>query len=490
VTRAARQAAIAILAAAASACATPTSPLEGPWRAIDDPHRGRLAGPGSDPTLPALARATEDGWAILQEARARGSLSLEDCVRLALATREELLSLDEDRLQALLLGDVAMSGLLPDVSLRAHHDRQDPVTINVGGSPQSTEPVRSEVLLTVFQPIFQGLREFHAMRAADRTAEAFTEDRRDLRRALSLSVARAFYLHAESEAEMRALEETLRFDEERVLEMEARAEQGLARRTEVLLQVSRRETTRADLVAARQRREGSRVVLEALTGAPIELPLSLRPDPPPSVPGREALVAEAFRNRADLRAADRRMEAAAAEVSEAGARRLPTVGAEANWFLDRWNHSQFAEETRWDLSLFMDFPLYTGGELDSRVRISSSRLRQRALERALVRRRIVEEVDRALVTLAAGLERLEALRANERFAKENLALLQEEYRQGLATNLEVFTAQQQVQEAVVALERQTYQSRLDAAEVDVAIGREDRIGVPRDDGAPPAKEKP
>ena len=31
---------------------------------------------------------------------------------------------------------------------------------------------------------------------------------------------------------------------------------------------------------------------------------------------------------------------------------------------------------------------------------------------------------------------------------------------------------------------------LNAAEVDVAIGREDRIGVPRDGDAPPAKEKP
>ena len=489
----ARLPAVVLLAAAAAACATPTSPIEGPWRPAQRPVGSRPGPTGDDPTLPALADASEEGWRILDSARARGSLTLEDCVLLALATREELLNLDEQRLQALLVGDLAASGLLPDVSMRVRHDRQDPVTLSTaGGTPISTEPVRSEWVLTVFQPIFRGLREVHAMRAAGREADAVAEDRRDLRRALALSVARAFHLHAESVAEMRALEDTLKFDEERVLEMEARAGQGLARRTEVLLQVSRRETTRADLVAARQRRDGSRVILEALTGAPVELPLALPPEVAPAVPDRDALLADAFRNRSDLRAADRRVEAASFAVSEASARRLPTVGAEGNWVLDRWNHSRFAEETRWDLLFVLDLPLYTGGELDAGVRLASSRLRQRALDRALVRRRIVEDVDGALVTLAAGLDRLEALRANERFARENLALLQEEYRQGLATNLEVFTAQQQLQTAVVDLERQTYRSRLDRIEVDVAAGRDDRIGVPREGDEPPApaKEKP
>jgi len=487
----------ALLAAAAAAgCATPKSPIEGPWREIRRPHGAWIGPVVPAPTIPSLADATESAWEILEGARDRGSISLEECVRLALATREELLFLDEDGLQALLQGDLALSGLLPDVEMRLRHDRQDPVTLRTGGSPTSTEPVRSEWVLNAFQPIFQGLREVHAMRAADRTAEAVAEDRRDLRRALARSVARAFYLHAEAEAEMRALDETLRFDDERVREMEARAEQGLARRTEVLLQVSRRETTRADLVAARQRRDASRVVLEALTGASVTLPLAVPPEPPAGVPDREALLADAFRHRADLRAADRRMEAAAAEVSEARARRWPTVGAEGNWFLERWNHSEFAEKTRWDVLLSLDLPLFAGGELDARERIAASRLRQRALDRARVRRRIVEEVDGALVVLAAGLERLEALRANERFARENLALLQEEYRQGLATNLEVFTAQQQVQEAAVALERQSYQSRLDEIEAAVAAGRDDRIGVPPAGGdpdrsaAPPTKERP
>ena len=487
----ARLPAALLLAAAAAACATPESPMEGPWRPMRHPSRTHV-GPADDPTLPALADSTEEGWRILDAARARGRLTLEDCVLLALATREELLSLDEDRLQALVTGDLAASGLLPDVTMRVRHDRQDPVSLGSGGTPVSTEPVRSEWVLTVFQPIFRGLREVHAMRAAGREADAVAEDRRDLRRALALSVARAFHLHAESVAEMRALEDTLKFDEERVLEMEARAAQGLARRTEVLLQVSRRETTRAELVAARQRRDGSRVILEALTGAPVELPLEVPPEVPPAIPDREALLADAFRNRADLRAAERRMEAAAFAVSEARARRLPTVGAEGNWNIERWNYSRFAEETRWDLLLVLDLPLYTGGELDAGVRLASSRLRQRALDRALVRRRIVEEVDGALVTLAAGLDRLEALRANERFARENLALLQEEYRQGLATNLEVFTAQQQLQSAVVDLERQTYRSRLDGIEVDVAAGREARIGVPQEGDEPPSptKEKP
>jgi len=476
------RAALALAAAGAPGCSTRESALEGPPRPLRPRDPAVRAG---DPhgLLPAVATGAEEAARILEAARAAGALTLEDCVRLTLATQEDLLLLEEDVLQSRLARDLALSGILPDVSMRVRHERQDPVTISIGGSPTSTEPVRSAWSVHVFQPIFQGLRELHAIRSADLTGEALGEDRRDLRRRLALSVARAFFVHAEAESEIRAVEEALKRDEGRVAEMEARAGQGLARRTEVLLQISRQETTRAALVQARERRDATRVILETLTGVSIDLPLEAPTDPAPPVPPREEALASAIRARPDLRAADRRVEAAGAELDVAQSQRWPVLAAEGNWYLDRWNHSQFAEETRWDMQLLLDFPLYTGGEIQASERIASSRQRQRALERAAVLRRIVEEVDTARVQLDGGRERLEALRANERFARENLDLIQEEYRQGLATNLEVFTAQTQLLDAVVALERQAHQTRLDALELDLAMGKDDPAA-----GAP--KEKP
>ncbi len=476
------------LAAVLGGCATPPSPLEEAARA-PVPYVREAFPSGAPAVLPAQdARLVEETMAA---ARARGSLTLEDCVRSALASGEDVATVSEDRLQALLRRDVALSGLLPDVRMLLRHDRQDPVGLGGRtGSTSSTDPNRTEWSLNVIQPLYRGLREFHAMRSAERTADALAEDVRDLRRALATSVARAFILAVESDAEIRALEEALRLDDERILEIRARTGQGLARRTEVLLQESRRETTRASLSLAAERRDAARAILGALAGARIDLPL----DPGPSaagagpVPSREGALAEAMRLRSDVRAADRRLEAAGFDVRSASALRLPVVAAEANWYLDRWNYSEFSSETRWDLGLFAEIPLFQGGRIDALVRDAESAARQAAIDRSRVLRRVVQEVDVALLRLKTGLERLESFRSNERFARENLALLQEEYRLGLATNLEMFTAQVQHQDAAVGLERQEHQSRLDRLELFLAMGRDDVVGVPPHPA--PAKEKP
>jgi outer membrane protein TolC len=375
------------------------------------------------------------------------------------------------------------------------HDRQDPVSSGSGrGGSSSTEPVRTQWSLNVVQPLFQGFREFHAMAAAEGTAGALAEDRRDLRRALALSVARAFFAVAEAEAELHAQEESLHLDEERVREMQARVEQGLARRTEALLQESRRETTRAALAEIRQRRDAARALLERLAGTRLPLPLDAAAGATLPTPTREEALADALRRRPDLRATERRMEAADEERAAAGAQRWPSVQASGNWYLRRWDYSPSQEGTHWDAALTLDLPLFLGGEIDARERAAESRKRQAALARSRILRSIVEDVEAAEARLRAGLDRLEALRSNERFARENLSLIQEEYRQGLATNLEVFTAQVQLQDAAVELERQEFQSRLDRIELLVAAGREDLVGVPPEEDAtspspPPPPER-
>jgi len=478
----------ALLAAAALAgCASGPSPLERAARApvplVGEAFAGAAPSvlPDRGPTVVAETLAA---------ARARGSLSLEDCVRTSLATREDLVSGDEDRLQLLLRKDLALAAMLPEARMLLRHDRQDPASVG-GSTTTSTEPVRTQWSINVMQPLFRGFREFHAVHSAEESAAATADDVRNLRRALATSVARAFMQAVESDAEIRSLEDALRLDEARVQEMTARSEQGLARKTEVLLQESRRETTRAAVSVARERRDAARVLLEGLAGTRIDLPLdpvAAAADSAP-VPSREEALAQAFRLRPDLRAAERRAAAAGYDLKAASAERWPSVSATGNWYLDRWNYSEFATKTRWDLGLVADLPLFLGGAIRARERIAESRIRQESLDRSRLLRAVVEDVDVAFVHLRAGIERLESLRTNERFARENLALLQEEYRQGLATNLEVFTAQILHQDAAVALERQEVQSRLDRIELFLAVGRDDLVGVPVP-GVPASKEKP
>ncbi len=465
----------ALLAAAlAAACATAPDPLESAARSPLPVARER-AGPAAPAVFPGSAG--DAAARVLEGAVRRGRLELPDCIALAAARSEDLLLGDEARLQALLQGDLARAAAVGDLRLLVRHDRQDPAGGGgfgpSGGTSPGSAPARSQVALGAVQPLFAGLREWNAGRASERTAGALEAEREDLRRLLSLAVARAFYAVAEAEAEMSAEEEGLRLAEERVREMGARAAEGLARRTEVLLQESRLETTRALLLGSRERRDRARVVLGSLAGAPLALPLDPEPEPRIPVPARAEALAGVRSLRPDLRAADLRVAAAEADLEVARGQRWPVVQAQGNWYAERKNYAPSSRDVRWDMAVTLDLPLFLGGEIDARERIAASRVRQAELVRSRALRSALAEVEEALVRLEAGEALLETLRAGEAFARENLGLLQEEYRQGLATNLEVFTAQVQLQDAAVALRRHRIRSRLDRVEALVAAGHAD-----------------
>lgn len=469
-----------LAAALAASCATPADPLEEAAARRPSPlARDRLGetAPGAFP-----ASAEDAAGRTLEAAARRGRLTPADCIALAAARSEDLLLGDEARLQALLQGDLAEASALGDLRLLARHDRRDPTGGGgfgpTGGSSSTSEPARSQVALNATQPLFAGFREWNARESSERLAEALEEEREDVRRLLALAVSRAYYSVIEAEAEMAVEEEALALAEERVREMAARAAEGLARRTEVLLQESRRETTRALLLEATERRDRARVVLESLAGVPLGLPFDAAAAPRLPVPDRAGALAGIRRLRPGLRAADSRVAAAALDLEVARGGRWPVVEASGNWYVERRNYSPSAEDERWDLGVTLDLPIFTGGDLDARERIAASRLRQAELALSRAVRAASLEVEDALVRLEAGEARLETLRANERFARENLDLLQGEYRQGLATNLEVLTAQVQVLEAGVALRRQEIRSRLDRVEALVAAGHSDPFREP------------
>ncbi len=466
-----------LLPPTAGGCATPPGPME---RAARRPILlpPAAAGTGDLDVLPEPA--AERAAALLRSATERGALPLADAFALAEAVHEPLLALDEARLRALLDGDLALASVLPSLSLLVDHDRQDPVSLGGAGSFNSSESVRTRTSIRLTQPLFDGFRAGHARRAASGSAEALAATREDLRRGLRGAVARAFFEVLGAEAEARAREEALRLDDARLEEVRARAAQGLSRRTEVLLLESRREATRADIVRVTARRDEALVVLGGLLGEVPAVPLVAGPEPAEPLPTMEEVVAGSLRGRAELRAADARVRAAEAEVGVRRAARWPRLDLAANWYVDRANESRAATETLWDVGFLLEVPLYRGGAVEAAVRAAESRVREARLDRAGVLRRVAREAEAARVRAASGIELLAALESNERFARENLALVQAEYREGLATNLEVFTAQNLLQDAAVGLERQHLQVLLDRVELDLAMGRLD--GAPA--GAP------
>jgi outer membrane protein len=410
----------------------------------------------------------------LTAARSRGALTLTDSFRAAAELNERVALAQEDLTQARLLRDNAMSQVLPHLTLVDDYYRQNPVTVSNSGGTGSVVTVsdsRNELRMDLTQPIFHGLRDQNYLRYAKSNIDASRFQLEEARRLIYADVAQAFYTALEHEGEIRAFEEAVGAERERYREIEAWFEAGLARKTEVLLVKSTLDQDEANLVRIRNLLSGARQQLSFWITVPVDLPLRddlLLPEipvPPLGGEGEEdalkTMQSEARVSRSDLRQQEKVVESARYQVAFAQGEHLPTLDLDASAYLDRTNYSTYAEQTDWSAVLLLSFPVFEGGRIRSNVLTAKSKLRQAELARDELARQVELEVKNAFLTLQSDLATLATLQASVEAADENCRLLLEEYRQGLATNLEVVTGQNQLLSARLNLEHQQIQVRID-----------------------------
>jgi len=438
----------------------------------------RLLLASEDPApLPLKSAESSD---VLQEARSRGYLTLQDCFAIAVRENERIGQAQEDYTQAGLVKLQARGAVLPQVTLEDNYYRQNKVQNKVTlpiipGSPTTPPPTdsRNQVALHLTQPIFRGLRERNFYKYADANIRTYAYALEDARRQLYMNVAQDFYVVLQIEGEVRTLEDTVQVEKERFKEIQARREAGLARKSEVLLvqsQLARDESlltsTRNDLQVARQR-------LTFLLTVPADLPLRDEPFASQVTAASSgtgegadelaALVQNARSNRSDLRQREMAVRAAEYQVAVARGAYLPSIDLDAYGYLGRTNYSEFQEKTDWSAQIDFTFPVFDGGRLKSDLLTAKSRLQQAILDRDQMARQVELEVEAAYLTVQSDAAQMKTLEVSVASADENYNLVKEEYRNGLATNLEVFAAQNQLLSARLGLERQKYQVGLDAA---------------------------
>ena len=432
--------------------------------------------------------ATELPMDPLAEARARGALTLTDSFRAAAQLNERVALAQESLSQAELLKKNAISRVLPQLTLVDGYYRQNPVTVSNAGSAVTVSDTRNELRVDLTQPIFHGLRDQSYIRYARSNIQANRYQLDESRRLLYSDVAEAFYTALEHEGQIRAFEEAVEAERERNKEIEAWYEAGLARKTEVLLVKSTLDQDEANLARIRNLLSGSRQLLTFWITVPVDLPLQddlqLPENPVPPVGGEgeaEALKAmqlQARASRSDLRQQVQEVQSAQYQVSFARGEYLPTLDLGASAYLDRTNYSTYAEQTDWSALLLFTFPLYDGGRIRSNVLTATSLLRQAELARDELTRQVELEVKNAFLTLQSDLATLATLEASVQSADENCRLLLEEYRQGLASNLEVVTGQNQLLTARLNLEHQKNQVRIDWVALKLTQGLVPEGGFP------------
>jgi outer membrane protein TolC len=170
--------------------------------------------------------------------------------------------------------DQLIAAMLPKVDFQGVQYYQDRVPASFSSGLVTTSSSHRQGAFTLSQPLFHGLRDFAAFKAAKYGTEAAKNAFETERRLVFQLVAQAFFTTLFFESQQKILGNALRNSTDRLREMRARQTQGIARKTEVLLIETQVASDEAQLHCGRQALELSRTQIAFLLGKPLTVPLA------------------------------------------------------------------------------------------------------------------------------------------------------------------------------------------------------------------------
>jgi multidrug efflux system outer membrane protein len=201
--------------------------------------------------------------------------------------------------------------------------------------------------------------------------------------------------------------------------------------------------------------------------------------PMPRYATRTGVPADLIRNRPDIRAAERRLQAATAQIGVAEADLYPSIelggsiGAARNF-----TNAATGNLTSWSFGPSLTLPIFNGGALKAQVKIARSEAEQQYLTWKSTVLQAVEEVENAQAALLRDGQTVAALRKVVQSYEQTLNLARESYRGGASTILDVLDAERNVADARLSLASAIRQLARDYVSLNVAIGGGAEIGAP------------
>ncbi len=194
------------------------------------------------------------------------------------------------------------------------------------------------------------------------------------------------------------------------------------------------------------------------------------PFSPAPVQNVDAAVAQAEQQRADLKAAQSQVEAAARALSAARAERLPSVSVSGDYEVIGTNPAAIA----WSLHRSrhaVSIPLWQGGRTAGDIAQAEAVLAQRQAELDDTRGQIEAEVRQAYLDLEAAAGQVEVARKNLQVAQETLEMTRARMEAGVINTLEVVQAQQTVASAQLDLINSVFAHNLAKLSLARALGQ-------------------
>ncbi|NTJ43214.1 efflux transporter outer membrane subunit [Agrobacterium larrymoorei] len=261
-------------------------------------------------------------------------------------------------------------------------------------------------------------------------------------------------------------------------------EAGAASRLDVVQSEGLVNSTLAEMPALETnfRRAAHRIA--TLLGMPadslvVELQRGSRQPVARSIP-RTGIPADLIRNRPDIRAAERNLAAAIADIGVAESQLYPsiTLSGSITPSFTRISGGASGTANGWGFGPTITLPILDGGRLRAGVDIQKSVAREQYLAWKSTVLNAVEEVENALTALNRDQQTVNAYRRTVTSYQEALSLATASYRDGASSLLDVLDAQRQVSTAQSNLATAIQQAAQDYVALSIALGGGYAVGAP------------
>ena len=292
---------------------------------------------------------------------------------------------------------------------------------------------------------------------------------------LTANIVTAAVTEASLRAQLKATEDIAHSQQLQLEIAQRRVAAGAASRTDVLQQQSVLQSTLAGLPTLRSQLAQQRNQLAAYVG---KLPsnfsagefsidsLTLPDDLPVSLPSKFV------EQRPDVRQYSALLHEATAQIGVATANMLPQItlsgsyGGQARHFADVFSPASMV----WSMAAAAAQPIFKGGTLlhQRRAAVAAAQVAASNYQATVII--AFQNVSNTLYALQADAETFAAQSLAERTAAEGLRLVQDQYKSGGASYLQVLSAQQSYQSAAIALVKARAQRFADTAALFQALG--------------------
>jgi outer membrane protein TolC len=228
-------------------------------------------------------------------------------------------------------------------------------------------------------------------------------------------------------------------------------------------------------IRARNSVEVAALGLKTVCGLDLDTPIEVRGElvaPPLDAETRD-VVAEALEQRPELRQLDYQRLMAGESLKVARGALLPTlaIGGAYNVWGDALNFRKGTWQNYYTISLSLSLPLFNGFETQARIGQSKAALREIEWTQKGMTNAIAFEVRQAVLGLGQAQETLLSQEKNVEQAREAVRIAELNYAEGLATNLDVSTAQVALSQARTNYSQALYDCVISQAQLEKAAGR-------------------